>query len=176
MSSLRPALTLQPWYKEPWPWVLIALPASAVIASFVTLGYAIVSDDGMVDDDYYKLGKTINRELARDDAALRLGLKAQLMVGGAAPSSAQIQVILNAPAGFKSPDSLTLKLMHPGKAHADQLHVLKAEGTGLYRGTVLLNAGHDWHVRVEDPQTGWRLNGRWQAGQTTALMLSAKEH
>jgi len=48
-----------PWYKQFWPWFIIALPASAVIASFVTLWIAIANPDQLVvDDDEYRALKS----------------------------------------------------------------------------------------------------------------------
>jgi len=57
------------WYREPIMWLVIAFPLTAVIVGFVSLALAIRSDDGMVEDDYYKQGMTINRMLDRDKAA-----------------------------------------------------------------------------------------------------------
>ena len=43
------------WYKQFWPWFIIALPASVVIASFVTLWIAISNPDHLVvDEDEYR--------------------------------------------------------------------------------------------------------------------------
>ena len=66
------------WSREPWPWILMALPASAVVAGFVTLWLAIQSDNSMVVADYYKEGKAINQRIARDARASELGLGAQV--------------------------------------------------------------------------------------------------
>ena len=44
----------QPWYRQFWPWFIIALPASAVIASFFTLWLAVSNPDTLVvSDDQY---------------------------------------------------------------------------------------------------------------------------
>lgn len=40
----------RPWYREPWPWVLIAIPAVAVIASLATLYLALANPDYVVLD------------------------------------------------------------------------------------------------------------------------------
>ena len=40
-----------PWYKQFWPWFIIALPASVVVASFFTLWLAISNPDQLVVDD-----------------------------------------------------------------------------------------------------------------------------
>ncbi len=39
-----------PWYRQFWPWALIAIPAATVVACAVTIVIAIVSDDGLVTD------------------------------------------------------------------------------------------------------------------------------
>ncbi len=41
----------RPWYREPWPWFIIALLGAAVIASFVTLWIAISHPDVLVVED-----------------------------------------------------------------------------------------------------------------------------
>jgi len=49
-NNLVPAEDL-PWYRQFWPWFIIALPAAAVIASFITLWLAISNPDHLVVDD-----------------------------------------------------------------------------------------------------------------------------
>jgi hypothetical protein len=39
------ALLEPPWYKQFWPWILIALPASAVIACAITLWLVLQAPD-----------------------------------------------------------------------------------------------------------------------------------
>ena len=41
----------QPWYRQFWPWFIIALPASAVIASFISLWLAVSNPDHLVVDE-----------------------------------------------------------------------------------------------------------------------------
>ena len=38
----------EPWYRQGWPWFLIAFPATAVVAGIATLVIAIQTFDGMV--------------------------------------------------------------------------------------------------------------------------------
>ena len=47
----------QPWYRQFWPWFIIALPCAAVVGSIATA--IIASKDGvnLVAEDYYKQGK-----------------------------------------------------------------------------------------------------------------------
>src|SRR5574343_2033893 len=69
----------RPWYKDRWPWLLMAGPFLAVVAGIITFRIAVVTADDMVTDDYYKRGKDINLELGRDKAAIELGIDAQAM-------------------------------------------------------------------------------------------------
>jgi hypothetical protein len=41
MNSKQKNTDTKPWYKQFWPWFLIALPGSVVIASMLTIGIAI---------------------------------------------------------------------------------------------------------------------------------------
>lgn len=51
-ESSRPgaAPVPRPWYREPWPWVLIAIPALAVVGSAITLWLALSHPDTLVLD------------------------------------------------------------------------------------------------------------------------------
>jgi hypothetical protein len=55
------------WYRQRWPWLLIAGPAIVVVASLASAWLAVASDDGVVAQDYYKQGLLINKRL-RDAA------------------------------------------------------------------------------------------------------------
>jgi len=56
---------IEPWYKQFWPWFIIALPASVVIASFFTLWLAISNPDHLVvtDDEYIELKSELKAQL-----------------------------------------------------------------------------------------------------------------
>lgn len=43
-------MTPRPWYREPWPWILIAIPALAVVGGAVTLWLALSHPDALVLD------------------------------------------------------------------------------------------------------------------------------
>ena len=45
------SLAPRPWYREPWPWVAIAIPGLAVIAGLFTLYLAISNPDPLVVDE-----------------------------------------------------------------------------------------------------------------------------
>jgi hypothetical protein len=41
----------KPWYREPWPWVAIAIPAAAVIMGLTTLYLALANPDYLVVEE-----------------------------------------------------------------------------------------------------------------------------
>ncbi len=44
-------LDIRPWYKEPWPWVLIAIPLLTIIASGYTFYLAVSNPDYLVIEE-----------------------------------------------------------------------------------------------------------------------------
>jgi len=45
------APALKPWYREPWPWVAIGIPAVAVIMGLTTLYLALANPDYLVVEE-----------------------------------------------------------------------------------------------------------------------------
>ncbi|HQS82814.1 MAG TPA: FixH family protein [Thiobacillus sp.] len=144
----------KPWYREPWPWFLISLPATAVIAGLTTVWIAATSADGLVVGDYYKAGLAINQTLARDDAARALALTATLKNEDGALT---LTLSGRLPA---YPDQLGLTLAHPTRQGMDQTLALSHAGSGHYRTSSLptLPAGK-WHAQLSDAAATWRLSG-----------------
>ena len=155
----------RPWYREPWVWLMIALPASAVIAGMITIYLAIVSSDGLVEDDYYKRGKTINLELARDQVAADLELQAIL---GIHSQTRQVTVRLESRDQVQ-PERVSFLLLHPTRAGKDQRIELEPDGKGVYIGTAGPVEPANWHVQLET--IDWRLSGRMQLPGQAILRL-----
>jgi len=158
-----------PWYKEPWPWILISGPAIVVVAGFITVWLAVVSNDGLVTDDYYKQGLTVNQRLQRDHVAGSLGLHADVM-----RSDMSIRLLLSADSVAQMPDVIALKLAHPTRAGQDQMVQMVSEGQGFYSGKLTADVSGRWLVSIEDPAGQWRLQGEWQADSVEPLRLTAK--
>ncbi len=60
----HPAMVDQrPWWKEPYVWMVIAGPASAVLACLVTAVYILQGPDAVVPESQYPQGLAISREL-----------------------------------------------------------------------------------------------------------------
>jgi hypothetical protein len=144
----------RPWYREPWPWILAAGPFIVVIAALYTAWLAVVSNDGLVTDDYYKKGLSANQTIVRSEQATRFGLVAGVRIAGD-----RLSVRLRASAqGFVMPPTLALTISHPTRAGLDQSRVLVRNGD-LYVSEVRLPAAGHWLVLLEDERKTWRLMG-----------------
>ena len=64
---------VRPWYRQFWPWFIMALPLAAVIAGLTTVAIAVTHQDSVVRDDWYTEGKSINQDIARDSRATIVG-------------------------------------------------------------------------------------------------------
>ncbi|MBI3779416.1 MAG: FixH family protein [Gammaproteobacteria bacterium] len=142
------------WYRVPFVWLLIGLPLTAVVGSFVSLALAIHSDDGLVEDDYYKRGMEINRQLDRDKAAAARGLESTLDFDDA---HHELRVRLNARQAMAWPDNVTLKLMHATRAGLDKTVLLPRQADGSYRMPLPDLAPGHWNVQIAAQD--WRLTG-----------------
>lgn len=142
--------TGKPWYREPWPWFLMAGPAIVIVAAFVTLWLAIRSSDGLVSEDYYKQGLNIAETLARSQRADELAIEAGLRL-----SENQVRVRLSSRQA-EAPAALRLTLSHPTRAGLDQ-QVRLVRHEEYYTGKLNLPAAGQWLVLVEDDAQTWRV-------------------
>lgn len=144
----------QPWYKEFYVWLVIFFPMLAVVAGIYTIRLAILSDDGLVADDYYKRGLEINLTLNRDKRALAQQMQADIEL-----QPKQQRLFLTLHSGDKDyslPNELTLHLQYSTRAGHDQHLQLKRVGDNDYfaaLSTELINgnwimelAGDDWRL------------------------------
>jgi hypothetical protein len=156
MATKLPAYDTKPWYKQFWPWVLIGLPGSVVIAGFTTLYIANIHSDDLVVDDYYKNGLAINRVLEKNAKAQALGIEAQLHFSEVAEIW-QVEVHITGP----EPNSeLNLSLSHPLEADQDfSVQLLNSE-EDVYTAYLPRPVAAHWHWIIESKgSTPWRLDG-----------------
>lgn len=146
-----------PWYREPWAWFVWLIPAGAVVSGLTMLAVAIATFDGLVVDDYYKQGKSINLVKQRDEAAKALGLTAELGVEG---GGTRVSVTLSRPAEVG--DSLELALSHATRSGLDRHVPLGREPTGRwsFAWPRPLEAGR-WYLTLGNRD--WRISGEVKA-------------
>lgn len=138
----------QPWYREPWPWILMSGPAAVIVAGAVTTWMAFASADGLVADDYYKRGLAINAVLKREQEAARRGIEATI-----ARERDRISVRLTGAA----PEALFVQLAHATRAGYDLRLRLARDSDGAYRAALPPLAAGRWRAVVDDPRGEWRV-------------------
>ncbi len=157
----------KPWYREPWPWILMAAPAAAIVGGAVTVWLALASADGLVADDYYRRGLAINQVLGREQAAERLGIALRME-----PSPGVLVARLTGRGA--SPEALQVRLAHATRAGNDLRLRLTHRGGGVYVSALPPLAAGSWRVVVEDPRGEWRVAGDW-SGAPGPFVLGARE-
>jgi hypothetical protein len=157
--------SVKPWYRERWPWFLVAGPALVVVAGLVTAYIAWSTDDGVIADDYYKRGLLINRSLERGarSEALRIGAIVHIAGDGTA------RVELTGLTDVAAPAVLTLRLIHATRAGYDRVVVLARDRDGAYRGHIEPPPPGRWMVSVETDV--WRLPMAEIAGRPDEVRL-----
>ena len=166
------------WYRQFWPWFLITFPLTAVVAGLFTLYLAIISDDGLVADDYYKRGLAINTDLGRYQRAKDLGLWAEIefiLPAAARAESAAVRVRLHSSRVDDVPQlAMQLSLVHPTQPGRDQRVKLQPAGDGSYRADIVAPGPGSWHINLDSAGGDWRLTGRAHPGQQAQVTLTAE--
>ena len=147
-----------PWYRHPWPWLLMLPPASTVVFWAVIL-ITTSEPPALVVDDYARIGLTYAENRERDATARRLGVQARLELDR---RGSRALLVLEAPG--TPPEQLRLDLIHPTRASRDLRVSLIHQGGGRYAAPLEARADSRWRVQLEPPGSVWRLAGQLPAG------------
>jgi hypothetical protein len=154
------------WYREPWPWILIAGPAVAVIGSLTSAYLAVVGADPLVDENYYQHGLQVNRELARDQQASRMQLRTELQLQGVRRGDeVRVEVASSEPL---TDTAIRVRLVHRLGEFTERSAVLgRVPGSGAVASFYgqwlqapddeLTVAGGNWRAVIEG--NDWRIEG-----------------
>jgi hypothetical protein len=147
----------RPWYQQGWPWLLIALPASAVVGGILTIIIAVNSPNALVVDDYYKAGLAINQQKHRSKQASDMQLTGLLR-----SDNNRISVTLAAQQPVNE-DTLTLQIIHATRSDLDRTLTLQHAADGSYTSAQedALLAGN-WYLKLRNPDNTWEIQARAQ--------------
>lgn len=151
MNTLASDKDITPWYKQGWPWFIISLPASAVVAGIITLIIAINAWDGVVVDDYYKEGKAIVQVIDRTIKAKELGMRALLNI-----TTDSLRVTIQSAEG-QIPENIIVSVIHPTRSGHDQKLTLTGN-QGVFEGAMTPLSTGQWRFQIEDGERSWRLD------------------
>lgn len=152
MNKHLPREDSEPWFRQFWPWFLILLPASVVVAGISTVIIANRGADDLVVDEYYKDGLAINRKLEKKEQAAALGIEAAISITGT--------TIVVTTSGTIDASQLLLQLSHPLESDQDFQVILVKSTPGEYRGRMASEIAPRWHwALIFEGDPAWRLDG-----------------
>ncbi|BES71074.1 FixH family protein [Marinobacter nanhaiticus D15-8W] len=174
MSPTQPPTTPEgatdnpgPWYKQFWPWFVLAIPAITIVWCIFMITVAVSSQGAMVNDDYYKEGLAINMELARDRLAADRGL-----AGAVQFEDNQIRMELDEAGKPVNFDFLILDMAHPTLEQQDRRLQLQRVGDGIYEASLPRPLEGRWYLELRGPTNDWRLKGEAALPASMPLKLA----
>lgn len=151
MNSTTPVPAIVPVSRWIWPGILIAGPASVIVACIITAFFVVQHPDGLVASDYYKQGKAINAQLAQLRRAEALGLSTLKM------TTTDQAVLITFP---DSPlrDRIDVVLAHPVDPDLDIRAIVLPNSVGVYEIALQKKLTERRRVIVTDaPVRSWRV-------------------
>lgn len=156
-----------PW-REPMVWLLVAIPAMAVLASvaLVLIAGRSSGTNDAIADPVQRTAQVQVADLGPDTRAHQLRLSAVVRFGKG------LIEVLPVDGTFDRAAPLMLELRHPTHAAADRKLSLDPTATG-WRVDGALDLSHDWNVQLGPTDGHWRLQGRWPTGQQATYLRPA---
>ncbi len=114
---------------NPALWLLVGVPAAAVIMGVVIVTLASNGPTDLVRDDYYKAGLAINEDLTAEEAGEALGLTASLTTRG---PGRMLVVVSQQQEPFDAAQELVIELPHPTLAEQDLRFTASAVAPGRW--------------------------------------------
>ncbi|MFS2136700.1 FixH family protein [Duganella sp. Dugasp56] len=171
MSVTMTMATATPWWKQRWPWLLMAGPALVVVAGTYTGWLAFSQQDALVVGDYYKQGKAINQDLRRDRLASSLGLSVSL--GYDATQGLLAGQLRRRTDDHGRTERLFVHLSHATLPEKDIKLVVQPDEFGAFQINLPMLERSRWVVLVEGEKRDWRLAGTWSWPGQREVTLSA---
>lgn len=156
-----------PWYRQFWPWFIMALPAFAVVAGLYTVWLAMQTTDSLVVQSDDGMNVVTERNLAAEKEADRLGLSAVIDIDA---ETGAVLVTMSSLSTLAPPQSLNLRMRHPTMASRDAtIDVLQAmpnqDGLPTWAGHFTTPPQGRLYLTLSSEDT-WRLSAEW-AGQSS---------
>jgi hypothetical protein len=155
-----------PWYKQFWPWFLIAVPVITLVMGGVLLKLAISTEDSLVVDDYYKEGKAINATLDKELVARKLNITTDLTVNN---GSISVKFHSGIP---QEGSALKLNFYHVTLEERDTSLLLSRDASGIYRGTVDTPLNGKWRVSLTPIDESWKIQNIVLLPQSGAIKFN----
>ena len=150
------------WYREPWAWLVVILPLSAVVAGIATLIIANTNPDTLVIGDYYKKGKAINLEVSKVKLAQKLGMRFALQLSN--------DELIIKPTGIEKVfPVINVQFFHPTLAEQDFILALTPDGNGYFRHQFDKTVSGKWKITLTPFENAWKIQETLNLPQTSFI-------
>jgi len=150
-----PQTSLNPWYREPWPWFILGLLSLGVVAGSTMAVIGISNPPERVTGQYERLGRGLTDIGDRTERARELGLMGSLGVEGE-----RLRIRLDASDPGSLPATLIVRFEHPAAHDGDVVVRVEREPSGDYAGHLHIMPHERSHLVVADAGMTWWLAGR----------------
>jgi hypothetical protein len=158
-------MLVKPWYKQVWPWILIAIPLATMLKAVHSVYLMNQQSPDLVVDDYYAQGKAINMNLAKYREAASRNLQANiLLAANKAIITFEANPILDA--------TLKLRFVHNTIAAQDFVVDAHRSGESLYIAELPTTLTGKWNLVVHDNTAQWKLRATFILPQAAAIKLT----
>ena len=160
----------RPWYRQFWPWFLIALPGSVVIAGLTTVYIAFNGADTLVNDNYYREGLAVNQRIEQDKLAQEMGLVADFRLDR---ESGELFITFSG--AEINASELFLQLLHPIDEKRDRDLMMSRMSPNHYRVDLETGLNNRYYLRLQpEPKRDWRLSGEMSFSNSNQVTLRAE--
>ncbi len=146
---------VNPWYKEPWPWMILGLLSLGIVAGSSIAFIGLTNPPEMVTGEYERLGRGLTDTATRTGQARSLGLFGQVGL-----EDDRVVLEINAHDLDALPEPLLIRFQHPATSDGDSSVVLEREYHGRYAGHLTVPPHDRAQVIVADLAQTWWLSGR----------------
>ncbi len=145
-----------PWYRQFWPWFILAILSWGVVSATITLSFALRNPPHMMTGDYARLGKALVDTHVRADRAEALGLAGMLTAEKGA-------WLLRLEVTDLPAQQLVLLVQHPTDSSRDRQVVLNRSAPGEYRAAAA-EVPSRGRLIVSDLEQTWWISSSFQQG------------
>lgn len=144
----------KPWYRQFWPWFLIAIPLSSMVMGVIMITLAVNGKDTLVRENWYKDGMAINQRMDKQLKAKELGIKAALTYD----KKSGALFVATANVDTQTDTELTLHLIHPTLKDKDRtLQMFLAPNNQFYTKLDGVPQGF-YYLLLTTPTEQWEID------------------
>lgn len=166
----------KPWYRQFWPWFIIALPASAVVGGLTTVWISMQTTDSLVVHAEDGVRNAADRRISAQRLASEMGLVALVEID---PGTGAVSAAMRAGDLADIPATLDFELSHPAFADRDLAISLNralpdADGNPVWAGHFVEVPDGRFYAVLRSGER-WRLSAEWRGESSLTLRPGGDE-